>query len=106
MKIQVQGTNVDLPAGLSQEITVRVKRAFERFSTSVRRVEIVVNDENGPRGGTDTRCRVTVFGDGEEPIVVTGRGESAGHAAVTTIRRAQRAVSERADRRANHRASA
>ena len=56
MKIQVQGTNVDLPAGLNQEITVRAKRAFERFSTSVRRVEIVVNDENGPRGGTDTRC--------------------------------------------------
>lgn len=103
MKIEVTGTNVELPRGLNRDITERAERAFERFATDLRRVEVVINDENGPRGGADTRCRVTVFGDGGDPVVVTGRGENAGQAAMTTLRRAQRAVAERTNRKADHR---
>ena len=52
--------------GLSptHELLVHVHRrlAFElaRFAPRVRAVRVLLCDENGPRGGTDKRCRVDI----------------------------------------------
>jgi hypothetical protein len=33
--------------------------ALSRFDTRLRRVQVVISDENGPRGNVDRTCRIT-----------------------------------------------
>jgi putative sigma-54 modulation protein len=49
----------------------RARFALLRFSRRVVRVDVLLADENGPRGGVDKTCRITAKLDGLEPIVVS-----------------------------------
>lgn len=48
----------------TQELLVHVHRrlafALARFHPRVRTVRVLLADENGPRGGTDKRCRIDI----------------------------------------------
>lgn len=49
----------------------RVRTVLRRLSWLVPSVEVRLSDVNGPRGGIDKRCQVTLRPDGAPPVVVS-----------------------------------
>lgn len=49
-----------LTQDLRQLAERRLLFALSRFDDRIQHVDLVVNDENGPRGGVDKACRITV----------------------------------------------
>ena len=49
-----------LDNNLRQLTERRLLFALSRFDSRIKKVDLVVNDENGPRGGVDKVCRVSV----------------------------------------------
>jgi putative sigma-54 modulation protein len=48
------------PASLVAHVERRLRFALSRFSGRIRRVDVFLADENGPRGGIDKTCRIVV----------------------------------------------
>jgi putative sigma-54 modulation protein len=53
----------------------RVRFALNRFEARIIRTSIVITDVNGPKGGPDKVCRVTVVPTRGDRIVVTELGK-------------------------------
>lgn len=54
----------------------RLLSALERFDSRIGRVSLVVSDENGPRGGVDKACRITVRFDRSDEVIISDRDSS------------------------------
>ena len=50
----------------------RVKQRLGRLGAAAKRVQVILSDANGPRGGEDKRCQVL--------LDIDGRGQLAAHA--------------------------
>ena len=48
--------------------------ALDRFGRWIHRVEVAIEDVNGPRGGSDKRCRVLLTVPRHRDVVVEERG--------------------------------
>lgn len=48
----------------------RLLFALSRFDSRVNSIEVVVKDENGPRGGIDKVCRVSIALNRAEDVIV------------------------------------
>ncbi len=81
MKTQIVTRHDGLPPKFRERSTAVVERGLRRFRSRLRRVRVVVVDENGPRGGVDTRCRVMLETRHGRPIVTQGLASNA-HAAL------------------------
>ena len=60
MKISIHAPLEIEQIGFQDSITGRITRAFARFSDRISTVDVAIVDENGPRGGIDKQCRVSV----------------------------------------------
>jgi len=60
MDIRIHARHVDMPLPLAGEIERRLRFAFRRFTGRITTVVLRLSDLNGPRGGTDKDCGVTV----------------------------------------------
>ncbi len=58
MHVQVRLRGLEVPDVARQAITRRIHLALGRFGGRLRLVSALAFDENGPRGGTDKRCRI------------------------------------------------
>ena len=84
---------------ISRKIVQRVRLALSRFATVIQSITVRITDTNGPKGGEDTRCivsvklasagEVVVQGEGEKPLLVLGH----------CLARAERAIRRSLDRR-------
>lgn len=70
MRLHVRIQKVDLPHELNRYIERRLQFCLGRFESRIRRVTVRILDINGPRGGADKRCRMTVCLVPSEVIVV------------------------------------
>lgn len=99
--MQVHITPVrQLPPDLVEAAHTHAAFALTRFSRSIRSVTIRFDDPNGPKGGVDKLCTVTIhlIRPGED-VVVT-HADVDGFAALSrAIVRAARVVARRLDRR-------
>ncbi len=77
----------------------RVRLALSRFATSIQAITIRITDTNGPKGGEDTRCIVSVKLASADEVVVQGEGEKVLSVLSHCLSRAERAVSRSLDRR-------
>ncbi|MFO0817809.1 MAG: hypothetical protein U1A77_07705 [Pirellulales bacterium] len=77
--------------------------SFERFASHVRRVSLVISDQNGPRGGNDTRCILRVTLEGLPEVVVEETRETVEQAVGMALARAARAVARAVERRRRYR---
>ncbi|HEX8877364.1 MAG TPA: HPF/RaiA family ribosome-associated protein [Phycisphaerales bacterium] len=77
----------------------RLAAALGRFEERIRRVEVRITDENGPRGGVDKLCRVTATIAGAGPLMIEKRASDFYEA----IARATNAVKQNVVRRVSKR---
>ena len=60
MRLDIRIQKVDLPKEVDRYIERRLRFCLGRFETRIRRVSVRILDINGPRGGADKLCRMTV----------------------------------------------
>ena len=84
---------------ISRKMARRVRLALSRFATSVQAITIRITDTNGPKGGEDTRCIVSVKLASAGEVVVQGEGEKVLSVLSYCLSRAERAISRNLDRR-------
>lgn len=75
MDLDIRGVKYELADELERHIERRLRSALGRFAGRIERVLVRIADVNGPRGGVDKRCRLTIA------LVPRGvvRLEDAGH---------------------------
>lgn len=114
MKIDIMATGLTLDQAVRERFSRRLYFVLGRFLSVVRRVDVNVSDENGPKGGLDKRCRIQVVLHGSEAVTVEGEGESIQKVFESTCQRAGRTVARtlqrkrhkgRSSRRANGQAA-
>ena len=73
MRIQVNTDNhIDGRGELIDRVGVAVQDALSRFGDQITRVEVHLNDVNGPRsGGDDKRCLIEARLGGRQPVAAS-----------------------------------
>lgn len=72
--------------------------ALSRFDSRVSHVELVVEDENGPRGGVDMACRISVSLKRANDVVVTDKDDDLKRCLSSVAERVGRAVGRSIER--------
>lgn len=62
MNISIRFRNLESSAPLRDYALRRIHFNLGRFGSNVARVELRLSDVNGPKGGRDCRCQITVSG--------------------------------------------
>lgn len=102
MDIQVRFSGLEGSRALREHAIGRVHVHLGRFRRQLGRVTVCIEDVNGPKGGVDKRCAVTVRGNRFGSATVEERGSDAYAIVGPALERAARSVSrsmERARRR-------
>jgi len=84
---------------ISRKMARRVRLVLSRFAPSIQTVTIRITDTNGPKGGKDTRCIVSVKLASAGEIVVHSEGEKVLSVLSHCLSRAERAVRRSLERR-------
>ena len=98
MQTELIARGRQLTAGARFAIERRIRREFARFSRRIHKVTVRLTDENGPRGGVDAGCLVTVHMEPGGPIVARALALQMTEAASQAVRRAGRTLARRLDR--------
>jgi hypothetical protein len=77
----------------------KVAAAFAKFGAQLKTVEVTVQDINGPRGGIDQECRVSVKLKKLNDLSVAVKDETLSKAIANCIGRASRSVSRQLERK-------
>ena len=56
MRLEIYGSQLDQDAAVRARVERRLEFALDRLGGRVSRVQVVLADLNGPRGGIDKRC--------------------------------------------------
>lgn len=76
MNTHIRSHHVQVSEALESHCRERVERALAPFSARVRRVEVVLADVNGPRGGPGQVCRLFIeLQDGATLIFATAAND-------------------------------
>ncbi len=92
MKISTVDRSGILSKKTRQLAEERVRAALGRFADRTRRVSVVVEDVNGPRGGHDKACRLAVKLSGAGDVVVSDRDPDIGRCIGRVVDRLTHAV--------------
>ena len=77
MKVLMRGVHVSLTDNLKSYVDAHLVSHIERYADDeASEVDIALVDTNGPKGGVDKECRVTVRMPGLEAIHVTEAAET------------------------------
>lgn len=92
MKIEVRFRALETSDSLREYVARRIHFQLSRFNGEVSWVLVRISDLNGPKGGADKRCQVTVRGPALGPVTIEDVSADAYSAADMAIERAARAV--------------
>lgn len=102
MRVEVSGNRIAVTPELREYAQRRVHFTLRRFANRVEQVRIRLIDVNGPRGGIDTHCRITVWGkriDGLTSAALAVNPETAISEAMVRMRRVVKCGIERVKER-------
>lgn len=83
------------------QVARHARMALSRFDTSIQTVTIRITDINGPKGGVDIRCVVSMKLISTGEIIVQGKGENVFSALNQCLSRSARTISRSLERRRN-----
>ena len=92
MQVTIRTRSFELTRKLQEHIRRRIDVALGRVDADLRRVHVLVEDLNGPRGGVDKRCTVEVAGSRLGSQVFEERDANAFAAVHRAFEKARRAV--------------
>src|SRR5690349_3646597 len=99
MNLEIRGVTYELDAELEAYIERRLRFAFGRFARRIGRVVVRLSDVNGPRGGIDKRCRLSVALIPRGVLRIEGTGADPFALVAHVAKRARRAVQRALGRR-------
>lgn len=96
--------NIHLPNVSASEDSLReeVEQSLKRFAEWLTRVDVYVKDENGDKGGHDTRCTIEARPRGLDPVAAEGHAASAKEAVTGAAKKLQRQLENILDKRSDH----
>ncbi len=97
LNLRTSGVTVD--EKLEAYARDRAGRRLGKFAGHVERVTVRFNDINGPRGGVDIECKVTVVVSGASSVVVSERANDARAALDAALDSTEGAVKRTVQRR-------
>jgi ribosome-associated translation inhibitor RaiA len=97
MKIDVRFVGLEPSDPLRHQATRRVHFHLSRYWRDIGAVHLRISDVNGPRGGVDKKCQVTVRGR-FATVLVADRSRDAYAAVDMAVKRAGRAVARALER--------
>jgi ribosome-associated translation inhibitor RaiA len=90
--LALRTSGVELSPKLRKQIQARVDRRLGKFAPHIERVTVRFEDQNGPRGGVDTVCRIKVVLSGLPSVVANEIANDPGKAFNRADDRVARAV--------------
>ena len=99
MSISITDRDKVLNSDLRKLCTRRLLFALSRFDSSIVKITLVVSDENGPRGGVDKSCRVSVSLRQAKSVVITDKDSEVMRCISRVADRAGRAVARAVERK-------
>lgn len=99
MRLNINIRNGDSSHAVRDSIERRMRFALGRFGNRIRRAELRLDDVNGPRGGADQQCTLTITLSATPPIVVKATDIDAMTAVGRVADRAARHLSDNLKRR-------
>ncbi len=103
MQLKIRFKGVEADGDLVHHIERHLRFALDRFEERVRRVQVTLVDENGNKGGVDTRCRILLALCRGAPLVIDSRSHDPYQAVVHAARRAGHTLAKRMSRRVDRR---
>lgn len=98
MKVDVRFHGVDASEAFREFVRRRVHLEMSRFGGVVRSVVVRIGDINGPKGGEDKRCQVTLRGSRLGPITIEDLSADVYSALDTALERAARTAGREIER--------
>ena len=98
MRVEVRGKGVEITAGLRELVERRAHFSLGRRADQLERVQVWLEDVNGPKGGDDKRCRVRLAGPGLSGRIVESASNELGAAIFDALERASRTADRALDR--------
>ena len=92
MQIRIQTPRLEDPQSFRDSALARARFMLRRAAHEVMQARIQLRDLNGPRGGIDQQCRVTLVTHTRGVLVVTSRAPDAGAALARALHRAVQAL--------------
>jgi putative sigma-54 modulation protein len=105
MRIHIQSSGFELTEGIREHVLRRVRFSTSHIADHIRRITIHLSDINGPRGGLDKRCRLSVTMEKLAEVVVEDTESDLYLAIDRATDRAARTVTRNIDRARSHRKS-
>ncbi|MDD2885093.1 MAG: HPF/RaiA family ribosome-associated protein [Dechloromonas sp.] len=102
MQIQIQAAHFDDQGTSRQSIEQRVRFALRRLQHQISQARIRLTDINGPRGGVDKECQLTLKQAGPGSVVIKTQGQTYANALDAALQRASQALLRSLQRRRNH----
>lgn len=102
MNLQISGREEKVSDRLREHIERRVKFALQRFAQHIRKMHVQLRDLNGPRGGIDKSCKLTIFLLSGAAMVLEERGPNAYGAIDCLVDKAARIIVGRLERKRGH----
>lgn len=101
--LNIRTAGVAVPDDVRESARRKLGAKLGKYAALIERVSVRFEDENGPRGGVDTVCRIKIVLSGRDSILFEARATSPGEAlqlAVQGVERAARRTVQRAGLRA------
>lgn len=103
MEVVIIDRNRQMPPALRERILDLAHSRLHRFAPKIRRASIVMSDENGPKGGADQRCRLSVRLQSWGEYVIDSLDFSIGRAVSNAVDRMERVLARSMERRRSKR---
>jgi len=94
MELSIHTRSIEITDTLRNLISRRLHFALDAFQDRLTQASVYLADTNGPRGGVDKRCHITVQARGIGEILARGQGMSTEAALTHASRRLKYLVSE------------
>jgi len=101
MQLQIKTRGFDITRGLEVFIEEKVRLSLTRFSQKIHSVYVTLSDMNGPKGGEDKKCLITVHLGRAQPVVLHHIDADMYDAISHCCHRVKRSVSRQLDK-SNH----